>query len=127
MDDDCTNAQYGETSCTQGVCVGQSVGGNCNNTASCNVGLYCNNGKCATQLKQGAACNTTDDSCGYPTVCGYGNVCTQVLSKSMGQSCATGAECATPNTCINVYKNTTFYAYFVGKMCCGTCYQVMCK
>ena len=77
--DICSNAvrqtricAYGPKACIEGVCMGFKLDESCEYDQDCEVGLFCEAGKCTTQRKVGDKCEY-DDQCGRQALCYFGS------------------------------------------------------
>jgi len=111
-----TNGDCGiNGTCSNNVCTGLAIGGNCTYTSQCVGGAYCKTGTCTAQIQSGATCLGNSNECVPGTYCTISTkkVCTPYLG-AVGSNCeltvgvyacASGAYCNTTYFCTAI--NTT--------------------
>ena len=87
----CQNTDCASQNCPNYICVGTSAGTACATTASCNAGLYCNEGICTALHKVGDSCKI-DDECAIGTGCNV-NICVGIFSLAKGSATSKAMFC----------------------------------
>lgn len=80
-----------------GYCSGVALGGDCSDADKakyCDVGLFCDGGKCAAVIATGSSCKDKPTGCQAGSTC-YKEACTQIYNKKGDEACDFNAQCVT--------------------------------